>query len=159
MDPSLSFLHIAASTTIDKCSSNPITSLFNIPQFCLCLICYPDSHHESHVSGSSLAHCLLLLKRLPLLQRAKPVPTSRPLHLLCPLLGPFLPLESHILYRIPPRSETRVFYETFCKLKCYKAKKQLPQDTSCSRMHKIKQDKAQMLTNTVQSNGGLMLKR
>ena len=48
--------------------------------------------------------------------------------------------------------------ETFRKSKWYKVKKQLPWDTSCYRMQKIDQDKTQMLTDTVQSYGSLMLR-
>ena len=43
-------------------------------------------------------------------------------------------------------------YETFFKSKGHKAQKQLPQDISCQRMHKINQGKAQMLTDTAQSS-------
>lgn len=68
----------------------PLLLYSTSPSFCLLFLkCYPDSHHDSHVSCSSLARCLLLPKRLPLLQQAKPVPTSGPLHLLCLLPGPF----------------------------------------------------------------------
>ena len=136
----------------------PLLLYSTSPGFCLLfLICYPDSHHESHVSCSSIARCLLLLKHLPLLQQAKPVPTSGPLHLLCPLPGPLFLWRAASYTGFPHNPKVRVSYETFRKLKWYKAKKQLPQDTSCSRTHKIKQDKAQMLTDTVQSSGGLMM--
>ena len=48
--------------------------------------------------------------------------------------------------------------ETFPKPQWHKLKKQLPEDTSCSQMHGRNGDKAQMLSDTVQSSGRLTLR-
>lgn len=48
-------------------------------------------------------------------------------------------------------------YEAFRKPRWCKAKKQLLWDIACQQMPRINRDKAQMLTDTVQSSGNLML--
>lgn len=58
-----------------------------------------------------------------------------------------------------PYLEVQGFHNPFRRPKSCEAKKQLPEDASCSWRHKIKRDKVQMLTDTVQSPRGLTPRR
>ena len=60
-------------------------------------------------------------------------------------------------YRFPCFLKVEHFYDIFRKVKELEVKKQLLWDVSCQWMHRINQDKARILTDTVQSYGGLML--